>query len=678
MSRYLRAHCAGAIVLGLILLAGGSASAAGRTLQLEDYASISTVSDPQISPDGRSIAFVVARPNLEQDSSDKRLMLVGIATGRQRTLTYDRKLVSFLRWSPTGDRLAFLALDTSAKKPQLQVFVLPLSGGEAQRITAASSGIEQFAWRPNGREIAYVTADEPKNPQEVEKHHDAFEVGDNDYLATSASEPSHLWLVPAEGGTIRRLSSGPWSVAKSTPPVPASPINWSADGRFLIFTRQAQPQSGDGDRTTLQILDAETGAVHKLTGHGSLEGFGQFSPDASRAAYRYARDGDGANENEVYVAPVTGGDGASATRALDRNILRSVWMPDGNSLLVGGNDGTQVSLWLQPIGGRAHRLTLGEVSPAAREWIELSVSRNGAIAFPGATPTHPSELYYMASAAQAPTQMTQFNDEIAQLELGEAEEFDWEGPDHFHEDGVVFYPPGFDRHRKAPLVVYTHGGPTAATTRGFSLLPQFLARLLAAHGYVVFAINYRGSDNLGNAYQRAIYNDAGEGPGRDVMAGIAALEKLGFIDESKIAPVGISYGGYMSAWLIGHYSIWKTAIIQDGVIDWLDQYNLSDLNVMTGDAFPGSPYIGDNLRGYREQSPIAHVEHIKTPTLIVHNTGDVRVPIPQAYALYHALKDNGVPVTFIAYPIASHVAFDPVHVMDYYQLWVDWLDRHLK
>jgi len=663
------------VLLLAALLAGGPTFAQTRHIELNDYAKISSVSDPQISPDGKTIVFVVSRPNLEQDRSDRELVLFDIATGSQRILTYERKGAGSPRWSPGGDRLAFVAVDGAGKDAKPQLYILPMTGGEARKITEAPNGIEQFAWRPNGQEIAYVTSDEPENKKEIEKHHDAFEVGDNDFLATEAALPSHIWILPAGGGTPKRLTSGAWSLPKSAPPSsPASPISWSPDGKWLLFTRQEHPHQGDAELTTLQVLKVESGEIRKLTKHEKFESFGLFSPDGSRVAYWYPRDGDPNNENEIFVTQTTGGDGSDATRSIDRDLLRVIWMPDGNALLVGGHDGTQTSLWLQSLAGAAKKISLGDISPSWAFWVDVFVGRKGEIAFTGSTPTQPSELYYMASANDAPKRLTDFNHEIASLALGKVEKLAWKGPDGFQEDGVLFYPPDFQKDRKYPLVLIIHGGPQASTTTQFGFLPQ----LMASHGYVVFSPNYRGSDNLGNAYQRAIWNDAGDGPGRDVIAGIDAVKKLGFVDESKIGVTGWSYGGYMTSWLIGHYQIWKAAMAGAPVTDTYDEYNLSDGNVTNRYGFKGSPYVGDNLKDYRAQSPITYAAQMKTPTLIMHDTGDARVTITQGYSLYHALKDNNVPVKFIAYPVAGHFPGDPVRVMDVDRRWVEWMDQYLK
>jgi len=684
-ARFLQGSNAYPVGLTLLafLLAAGTVSAQQRRIQLDDLARIVTVSDPQISPDGKSIVCVVSRPNLEEDRSDNQLVLVDLPTGTQRVLTFDRKDVASPRWSPSGDRLAFVAVvpyakdkkdDSTKKEDSAQVFVMPMSGGDAKKVTNAPMGVEQFAWRPNGKDIAYVTSDDPPNQKEIEKHDNSFEVGDNDFLATSAVPSSHIWLASAAGGVARRLTSGPWSLLKSAIGSPAAPISWSPDGKSLTFTRQEHPHTGDADLTTLQILKVETGEIRKLTSHTNFEGYGQFSPDGSQLAYFYRREGDFNNENEVFVAAVAGGDGIDLTREIDRNPWRAVWMPDGQSLLVAANDGTQVSLWLQSLKVKARKLSFGDVIPTYDYWLDATIGPKGEIAFPGNTVSSPSELYYLASPTDAPKRLTSFNQQMTGLQFGKMEGFEWEGPDGFREDGILIYPPGFSKDKKYPLVLYLHGGPQEAFTMGFDALGQ----LMAERDYVVFEPNFRGSDNLGNAYQRAVVNDAGDGPGRDVMSGIEALKKLGFVDESKIAVTGWSYGGFMTTWLIEHYHIWKAAVTGATEANWVELYSFSNWGSVLRYVFKGSPWVGGNMTDYVAQSPITYVSQIKTPTLILHDTADPIVPITQSYQLYHALKDNGVPVKFVAYPVAGHHPDDPVSRQDVYRRWLDWLDQYLK
>ena len=661
---------AGAVLL-FGLLTATFAFAQQRRIELADYTKMVNVSDPQISPDGKSIVCVVSRFNLEQNRSDRQLVRIDVESGTQRILTYDRKGAGSPRWSPSGDRLAFVATSGTGKEEMPQLFVLPMDGGEARKVTETPTGVAQFSWRPDGREIAYVSAEENPNKKDLEKHLDAFEVGNNEYLATAAPASLHLWLVSAGGGTPRRLTSGSWTVVAGSP---SAVISWSPDGKQLTFYRAASSRFGDLAEGALQVLNVESGEIRKLTGHEKFESFGLFSPDGSRVAYGYPRDGDPNNLTEFFVTSPSGGEGQNLTRALDRSLLRAMWMPDSQSLLVGGHDGTQVSLWVQPLYGPARKLAIGDVSPSWNYWVDANVGRNGAIAFPGSTPGQPSELYYLADVNATPKRLTDFNAQFRSLSLAKVERFEWRGPDGFQEDGVLFFPPNFDPGKKYPLVLSIHGGPQSASTTAFSFLPQ----LLAASDFVVFSPNYRGSDNLGNAYQRAIWNDAGDGPGRDILAGLDALKRRGFVDESRIGVSGWSYGGFMTVWLTGHSHIWKTALAGAPVTNLFDNYNLSDGNVTGRYSFKGSPFIGDNLRAYVEQSPITYAPQIRTPMLILHNTGDARVTITDSYQLFHALKDNGVPVQFFAYPISSHFPSDPVHVMDVYRRWVEWMKQQLQ
>ena len=500
-------------------------------------------------------------------------------------------------------------------------------------------------------------------------------MGDNDFLATSAPTPSHIWLVPTSGGTAKRLTSGAWSLSKTAEDFPPSSLlSWSPNGKQICFTRQADPHWGDFEQTVVEILDVDSGQIRQLTKRTSFEGFGLFSPDGSKIAYWFPRDGDQNNENEIFVTSSASGEGTDVSSRLDRNVQRAIWMPDGKSLLLGGHDGTRTSIWIQSIDGAARRIDLGAVNPTFSTWVDAAVGKDGSIAFSGNTPTQPNELYYIASPGEKPKRLTDFNHEIAALNLGRTDTLEWKGPDGFAEDSTVVYPPQFSRDKKYPLVLNIHGGPQWASTTDF----DFFAQLLASHGYVVFGPNYRGSDNLGNKYQRAVMNDAADGPGRDIMAGIAALEKQGFIDESRIGVSGWSYGGFMTLWLIGHHHIWKAAVAGAAPNSRANQYNLSDYNIIERFQFGGSPWKKEYAKAYEVQSPITYADAITTPTLILHDTSDPRVPITNSYETYHALKDNGVTVKFIAFPAAGHDPSDPVHESDRERVWLEWLDKYLK
>ena len=658
-----------------VSLSFSKGAAAARTMQLDDLKSLTGVSDATISPDGTQIAYILSKPDYKTDKTERTLMLYDLRANAERALSFERKGVASPAWSPDGTRIAFLSARGQGKDAQEQIFVLNMHGGDPLPITKASESVQQFAWRPDGKAIAYVTADEPANKKDLEHHLDAFVVGDQSYTETEAPTPNHIWLIDADGSANTRLTQGAWSLPPAAPPSsPSSPLSWSPDGRYIVFSKMATPYYADGDQTVVSVLDTQTRAIRTLTSNGRFEGYGSFSPDGTKIAYWYPYHGDPAGQNDVFVTSSSGGNGNDVTAGeIDTNVQRAMWMPDSKALIVSGHKGTDAALWIKPVDGKATRIDLGAVQPTQPFWLDASVSNTGAIAFTASEARHPTELYYLSSAGAKPRRLTSYNDTVASLDLGNVEPLSWQS-EGFAEDGVVTYPPGYDANRSYPLVLVIHGGPNSASLTAFSTLNQ----LLAARGFIVFNPNYRGSDNLGETYWHAIFNDAGAGPGRDVMAGIAALQKIAHVDTKRIAVSGWSYGGYMTSWMEGHYHIWKAAVAGAAVNNWVDEYALSDNNVSVRFGFGGSPWTGNLMDQYRAQSPVTYAWNIAAPTLILSDTGDARVPITQSYEMYHALKDHGVPVRFFAYPVAGHFPGDPVRAMDVDRRWIDWLVQHLK
>ncbi len=653
--------------------------ASARPFELNDLKSLVGVSEATINPAGTQIAFIVSRPDYKHDRYDREIDLYDLQSKSTRPLVIDRKGIGELAWSPDGGRLAFVALHGQGDEAVEQVHVLDMRGGDAMRITGAPRDVQQFAWRPDGNAIAYVMADEAKNKREIEHHVKAFVVGDQSYLEEEAPTPSHLWLaVPQTAGKewkSQRLTGGDWSVPPAAPPsAPSSPISWSPDGRYIAFAKMSSVYYSDADRTVVAVLDTTNKSIRTLTAHGSFEGYGAFSPDGTKIAYWYPFHGDPAGQNDIYVAPASGGNGEDVTADdIDTNVQRAIWMPDSKSLLISGHKDTDAALWIKPLAGKARRVNLGGVQPTQPFWLDASVAKTGAMAMTASRANHPTELYYMSSADAAPEQLTHFNDAVASLDLGKVEPVSWQS-ENFSEDGVITYPPGYDAAKTYPLVLIIHGGPNSASLTGFSTLNQ----LLAAHGFVVFNPNYRGSDNLGEQYWHGIWNDAGAGPGRDVMAGIAAVQQRVHVDPKRIGVSGWSYGGYMTSWMEGHYHIWRAAVAGAAVNNWIDEYALSDNNVSVRFSFGGSPYTGTNMKDYVAQSPITYAWNITTPTLILSDTKDARVPITQSYEMFRTLRSRGTTVKFYAYPVPGHFPSDPVRAMDVDRRWIDWLVKYLK
>lgn len=641
---------------------------------IDDYAKLVQISDPQISPDGKSVVVVVSRPDYINNRYNAELVLVDVATGNKTVLTQDRLSVSSPRWSPNGEKLAFISKAGTGKDALNQIFLLPLAGGEAKQITKAPKGVQHFAWSPNSVDIAYAALNEPKNKSEIEKGFTGFEVSNNDMFVGSQPVSSHIWLVNTKSLDYKRLTDGEWSLPIIIPPSPpSSPLSWSPDGKNLLFVKVATPYSGDGRNRTIQILNVEDGNFRPLTARTQLEAFPSFSPDGSRIAYWYKKDGRIENIHQLWIADAAGGEGNAISDKLNRDLYLSAWLPDGKGLLVGGHNNNKTSLWIMDLAGNTTQLNLGNLSPTWGFWLDATFSKTGAIAFTASEPDKPVELYYMPSANQLPIALTDFNAEVSKMSWGKTETLWWEN-EGLEQSGIVTYPVGFEKGKKYPLVLIIHGGPNSASVEQFSRLAQIFAN----EGFFVFEPNYRGSDNQGEAYKMAIVEDAGAGPGRDIMAGLEKLKATGMIDEERIGVSGWSYGGFMTVWLAGHYEGWKAVIAGAAVTDWVDQYNLSDANVARAGAIGGSPWVGDNMQKYVEQSPITEAKNIKAPTLILANTGDPRVTITQSYKLYHTLVDNGTYTKFWVWPIPAHNASDPITQAEQQKMWLNWMITYLK
>jgi dipeptidyl aminopeptidase/acylaminoacyl peptidase len=537
------------------------------------------------------------------------------------------------------------------------------TGGEARRVTAAPEGVSGFAWRPDGATLAFIAEDPTPVSTGGARFDDAFEVRNDGYLSTRPPSPSHLWLVSADGGEPRRLTTGTWSLSTG---LGASELSWSPDGREVVFRRTDSARSGDAETSQLSIIDVTTGEVRSVGGKGAGAADPRFSPRGGMLVYTQHRDGDPANLTEAYVAPGAGGPGTSATRQLDRSLSLARWMPDGRTLLVGGNDGGRVGLWEQPLGGVAHPIDLGPIA----EYTGLCVGSGGGVALVGSEAARPPELYYLESLDGEPRRLTDFNLEIATRALGRTESLAWKSDGH-QAHGVLTLPPDHSPARPPPLVLVVHGGPTAASNEAFDPLVQ----LFTARGYAVFQPNYRGSDNLGNAFQRAIAQSPGEGIGKDVMAGIAALKKRGGIDTTRVGVSGWSFGGFVAGWLIGRYPDFRAAVLGAAALDFFDMWSLSDLGPQRRHALTGSPWTREAF--FREHSPLTHAGRIKTPTLVLSNTADARVAVTQSFKLFRALQGNGVESALVVYPTAGHMPAGPVRRRDVYRRWIQWMERHL-
>jgi dipeptidyl aminopeptidase/acylaminoacyl peptidase len=637
------------------------ADAAPKTFSLEAARSIVTVSEPAVSPDGTRVVYVREHPDFKADKTLRELVLVDVASGTARVLTRDREGVDAPAWSPRGDRLAFLASPQSGKPAQL--FVMPMDGGDAQKVTTNTSGVSAFAWKPDGTALAYASEDDAPNAAAIEKGLDAFEVdADDDFLSRAASLPSHLWLVSADATNAKQLTKGTSS--------DGAWLSWSPDGKTLIFGRQPDAEFAHFTNVRAVALDVASGTERAFLPVRVVSP-ATYSRDGTRIVYVAPRHGSAYLQNDAYVVKAADGAHLGDSLAIDRNAHWADLMPDG-SLAYGAADGVRDGLWIVPPGGAPKRIDLGDVDFEP----DATIANDGTIAFVGETKLRPAEIYVLQPKRAAPRRISNENAFVDGYALGRAERIDWDTDNGMRACGVLTYPPGFVAGRTYPLVLIIHGGPVSTSTWDFNVRAQ----TLAAGGFLVFNPNYRGSDDLGDAFLQAIVGHPTSGPGRDNLAGLAAVEKLGIVDTTRIGVSGWSGGGLQTSWLIGHSHVWKAALSGAGVDDWFEEAILSDINEEFADVLMGgaTPWTAEGRALFASESPITYAGDITTPLLILSDTADQRVPITQSYALFHALRDRGRRVRFVAFPRSGHSPTDPVGSEAVLRTWFDWFSTELK
>jgi dipeptidyl aminopeptidase/acylaminoacyl peptidase len=664
---------------------GRLAAAESKPLTLEALRASVAVREPAISPDGKRVAYVRGVGDFKADVERTELVLVDVASGARRVLTQERDGVANPTWSPDGTRIAFLAAPAKDEMPE--IYVLALGGGDAKRVTRVKGAIGGLAWRPDGRALAFVLRDPPPGSSPAPSaaaspaaassappspkpsptatstpkgYVEAFTVTDEHYLTRAPARPAHLWTIDADGSNARQVTHGA--------PSDGGRIDWLPNGTSVLLTQQPDAVFAHLTKEHTVIVDVASGSVRAL--HAGSDGGGSLSPDGTRALLRVPRHGSVYLHHDAVVRRVSDGADVASSVALDRNPRWSDWLDD-RTILVGAADGVRTYVWRIPAdGGAAVRLDLGEVDFGE----DATVARDGTLAFVGRLPDRPGEIYVLRRGA-TPVVLSDENAWTRGYAMGRSERIDWSS-DGMKVNGVLTYPPEYAPGKQYPLVLVIHGGPVATSTRDFSPLAQ----LLAAHGKLVLQPNYRGSDNSGDAFLQAIVGPVTSGPGRDNLAGVDAVKKLGIVDPARIGVSGWSGGGLQTSWLIGHATFWRAALSGAAVNDWFEQATLADINEEFASVFLGgvTPWTAEGRAKFSAESPITFAANVKTPTLILTDSGDQRVPITQSFAFYRALQGHGVEVKFMELPRMGHNPTDPVGRETRLRIWTDWFDKWMK
>jgi dipeptidyl aminopeptidase/acylaminoacyl peptidase len=620
---------------------------------------VRTVGDVQPSPDGRRAVFTVTTPLMTGEKSELVTHVwIGEAGGAARPFTSGERSSTAPQWMPDGRRVAFL----SRRHEHADLWILPVDGGEAERLTEAKSSLSAFLPSPDGAWIAYLQVEPPSAADErAKKEKTDVHVVDENF------KRNRLWVIASAGKSEPRL------LTPADLHVDAR-FDWSPDGRTIVFSHTPTPRADDWTLADLSTVDVASGTVRPLARTGAAETQPRFSPDGGSIAF-VASDlpPTWAGDSGVRVVSATGGEPRALADTFDRRPTLLGWSADGKRLTVTESRGTLNRISALPVEGGApvdldpgdRLLTVGRLN-ASRLAVGF-VSQDSDVA---------PEAFVATLGAFAIAPVGRVNAELPAHPLGRTELVRWKSTEGFEVEGLLTLPPGFKEGRRVPLLLNVHGGPAGVFTRGFiagrGLYP---IAAFAARGYAVLRPNPRGSSGYGKAFRHANRKDWGGGDYRDCMAGVDEVVARGIADPDRLGVMGWSYGGFMTSWTITQTRRFKAASVGAGVTNLMSFNGTSDIPGFVPDYFGAESW--EDLELYRAHSALFQVKGVTTPTLILHGEADVRVPVSQGYELYNALKRQGVPVRMVTYPRQPHGPNEPKFVLDIGERLLDWFDRHL-
>lgn len=624
--------------------------AAKKPMTTDDLLALRQVGDPQISPDGSAVVYLVTELDEESKEFRSHLWWVSALGGRARQLTCDDRSVAEPRWSPDGRHVAFLARrgDDEAR----QIWVLPMDGGEARRVTRADESARGIDWSPDGGSLLYLSREAMGEEEKRLQDQGGIRVVDR------FVRMEQIWVVEVETGRCRQLTRD-----RST----KSAATWSPDGRSIAYEQRRQPDSNADYRASLWVM-AATGRGKRRLGSGkSCDTTPRWSPDGKQIAFLRRRAPAYARLDELAVMePRAGAPARILTARLDRGVTEHRWSSDGRRLYAIVHDGVRQHLHRVTVpGGRIRQLTDGD-----RSLSSLRVS-GALLAFISETPTKPGEIGVVTAGTSVSDEraLTSTNPQLRGRSLGRTRILRWLAPDGLEIEGLLVLPATYRKGRRLPLVVWPHGGP--AGSRGCSF--DAGGQVMAGRGYALLLPNFRGSSGYGQAFLTANDDDFGGGDFRDIMAGVDAVIERGIADPRRLAILGYSYGGYMTSWAIGQTERFSAAVVGAGVTNLQSFYGTTDIQWFTCGYQHGRPW--ENPDSYRAQSPMTYVGRVVTPTLIYHGEEDRRVPMEQSEQLYVSLRARGVPTEFVRYPREGHGLAEYWHRRDCLERALAWLDR---
>lgn len=626
--------------------------AEARPLQLEDYLDLEQVSQPQISPDGRTIIYSRSRVDSFEDRRDSEWWVMDVDGDSKRKLMSSG---SNVRWSADGSRIAYI----DQGQHGAAIFVRWMDArGATNQVTHRGPIPERLFWSPDGRWIAFkatVPAPRtwditlPRKPAGAKWTDDATVVDKLHYRIDKSGHSAgyvHLFVVPAEGGPARQLTHGEWHAEPRKAGLHSwsgGDIEWTRDSRSIVFGADLRADDAFA-RASLNIVDIADGRIRTIAGKQGFWGEAaspRVSPDGKRVAYVGEQEAGSSNFSpfEIRVADLDGGN----ERVVLRNISSSVdylqWAADGRSLYyVIAKEGSR-SLYSVSLSGKISPVSVAEGTQS----LSMTSSGNGIAVGTLTNAYRTADIVSVSLKNGQRRALASANAELfGGIQLGRVEEIWYDSADRTRVQGWIVYPPDFDARRKYPLILKIHGGPAIMMDGSFA----FDAQAFAAQGYVVFYPNYRGSPGYGMAFAQAIHNSFPGGPAYvDLISGVDAVVARGFIDESRMYVMGHSAGGALTAWVITQTQRFAAAAALAPYVNLISLTGTADIPTWADTVF-ARPFWEQPER-WLANSSIMRIGKVSTPTLVMVGEHDLRTPVAQSEELFTGLKRVGVPARLV-------------------------------
>ena len=665
----------------LVPFLGAAVVAQDHQFTIEELLKVRRVGDPQVSPKGELVAYTINDINKDANKGVTQIYVVAIGGGEPRQLTNDANSSTSPRWSPNGDRLAFIRDD--------QIWTMDPSGGSPKVLTSISTGAGDPVWSPDGRWLAFASdvypecKDDACNKQRADerakskvKAHVADRLLYRHWKTWKDSTRTHVFVVSADGGEAKDMTPGDFDAPPFSLGGPTD-YAFSPDSKELAYTSNHDTVEATSTNADVWVVSVTGGAAKNITvANKGYDGSAQFSPDGRFIAYRsQVTPGFEADRFRLMLYDRKTNQARSITDSLDSNVDEFTFAPDSEMIYLTAEDRGKAPIYKVSVSG-------GPVKKVVAEGFNGDVhltSDGKVLVFSRSSMTKPSEIYRAGADGGGITALTTTNDALlAPFNLKPAETVSWIGGMGAKVSGWIVKPPNFQPNKKWPLVVLIHGGPQGAWNDnwGYRWNPQ----VFAAQGYVVLMPNPRGSTGYGQQFVNEISGDWGGKVFIDIRNGVAHAASLPYIDKNRIGAAGASYGGYMINWIEGHNNDprfqFKVLVSHDGVYNLTAMYGATEELWFPEWEFKGTPWTNKSM--YEKWSPHNFVQNFKTPILVITNDLDYRVPVTEGLQMYTATQRMGVESKLLLFPDEGHWVLKPQNSEFWYHTVLGWLDKHLQ